>query len=232
MVATDPRRTTQQGQDRKAALLAIAERLFVERGYAETRMVDIAEAAGVTKSLVYWYFDTKDALFNEIAVDMRRRLRRAQSAAIEGTDDPLERIYLGVATSVRFIAEHHRLYGLISDLRRADPVLRATQSLSRRVLADDATTLLAEGQDRGVVRIDDDPLALARANGGAIATFVQLWADHEDPDGTGPDVDDAAHAAARYVVRAIAADQALADAVIAAHGPRRRLRLGPAAAAR
>jgi AcrR family transcriptional regulator len=218
-VSTDPRTLTRHGQDRKAELLRHAETLFIERGYADTRMIDIAQAAGVAKGLVYWYFENKDALFREIVLDMRRRLRRAQAEAIDGIDDPLERLYVGTVVSVRFIAEHHRLYGLITSLLGGDRRLRETQSQSRRVLADDAAALLAEGQDRGVVRLDDDPVALAHANAGVVSHFVLLYSDGLYSEGApGVTIDAAAHGAARYVIRAVAVDEPTADAVIAAHG--------------
>jgi AcrR family transcriptional regulator len=216
-VATDPRGLTRQGRDRKADLLRQAEALFMERGYAGTRMADIARASGVTKSLVYWYFETKEALFQDIAVDMRRRLRREQSAAMGSADDPLERLYLATVASVRFLAEHSRLYGMILSLGRDDPHLRATHAESRRVLADDATALLAEGQDRGVVRSGDDPAVLAQANAGAISNLVLLYVEARARDDIADlDLDDVAHAAARYAVHAVAADSARAAAVVGA----------------
>jgi AcrR family transcriptional regulator len=225
-VSTDPRGVTRHGQDRKAELLRHAERLFIERGYSETRMIDIARAAGVTKGLVYWYFETKDTLFHEIAVDTRRRLQRAQSRAVAGVADPLARLYLGTAESVRFIAEHHRLYGLISSLLRGDPRLREMLSQSRRALHDGAAALLAEGQERGVVRADDDPVALAHANAGVVAHFVLLYSDGLCSDDVSTmAVEDVAHAAARYVVRAVAASEAAAASVLAAHGADRPLRV-------
>jgi AcrR family transcriptional regulator len=223
-VSTEPRAVTRHGQDRKAELLRHAELLFMERGYANTRMLDIAKAAGVTKGLVYWYFETKEALFQEIAVDMRRRLRQAQGDAIAGIDDPLERLYVGIAVSVRFIAEHHRLYEMMSTLRTADRRLRATQTQSRRVMAEDGAALLAEGQDRGVVRPDEDPVALALANSGVVSHFVLLYTDRIQVEGAAPlDVDSVAHAAGRYVVRAVAASEADVERVLAARAPARPL---------
>jgi AcrR family transcriptional regulator len=226
-VPTEPRAVTRHGQDRKAKLLRQAELLFMERGYANTRMLDIAKAAGVTKGLVYWYFETKEALFQEIAVDMRRRLRQAQGDAIAGVDDPLERLYLGIVASVRFIAEHHRLYEMMSTLRGGDRRLRATQAQSRRVMAEDGAALLAEGQDRGVVRRDEDPVSLAHANSGVVSHFVLLYGDRLNVEGVAPlEVEDVAHAAGRYVVRAVAADDAAAERVLAAPGRNRPLRVG------
>lgn len=208
---------TPHGQDRRATLLRQAEQLFLERGYRNTHMVDIARAAGVTKGLVYWYFETKESLFQQVAVDMRRRLRQTQGDAIAGIDDPLERLYVGIAESVRFIAEHHRLYEMISALRGGDRHLQATEAQSRQVMAEDAAALLAEGQDRGVIRPDEDPIALARANSGVVWQHVLLHVDRPHAGGTPRfTVDEAAHAAGRYVVRAVAASAAAADRVIAA----------------
>ena len=244
-VSQESRSLTRHGKDRKAELLHHAEALFAERGYEDTRMVDIASAAGVAKGLVYWYFENKDTLFDEIVVDMGRRLRRAQGTAIAGIDDPLERLYVGTAESVRFIAGNYRLYGIISSQLRGDRRLRETRAETQRVQADDAAALLAEGQERGVVRADDDPAVLAHINAGVVYYYVLLYADARSGSaagGSGPgagrpaiDIEQAAHAAARYVVRAVGADHEAIDAVLDRHAPaapRRapRVRSQPAAA--
>nr|WP_315592625.1 TetR/AcrR family transcriptional regulator [uncultured Cupriavidus sp.] len=55
---------------RKAArpqeLVAAALELFVERGYAATRLDDVAAAAGVSKGTVYLYFANKEELFKTV----------------------------------------------------------------------------------------------------------------------------------------------------------------------
>lgn len=48
---------------RRAEVLRAAAALFGERGYAGTRLDDIAAAAGVTKPIVYRHFDSKKALY-------------------------------------------------------------------------------------------------------------------------------------------------------------------------
>jgi AcrR family transcriptional regulator len=219
-VSSESRSLTRHGKDRKAELLHHAEQLFAERGYEDTRMIDIAAAAGVAKGLVYWYFENKDTLFEEIVVDMGRRLRRAQGHAIAGIDDPLERLYVGTAESVRFIAGNYRLYGIISSQLRGDRRLRETRSESQRVQADDAAALLAEGQERGVVRTDDDPAILAHTNAGVVYYYVLLVAERQNGEGRrGLDIEQAAHGAARYVVRAVGADAGAIESVIARHTP-------------
>lgn len=218
-VSTENRSLTRHGRDRKAELLHHAEQLFAERGYEDTRMVDIAAAAGVAKGLVYWYFENKEKLFDEIVVDMSHRLRRAQGRAIAGIDDPLERLYVGTAASVRFIAGNYRLYGIISDQARGDRRRRETRARTQRIQADEATALLAEGQRRGVVR-PGDPATFAHVNAGVVYSYVMLYAESRTSDGRHElDIEDVAHGAASYVVRAVAASEEAAEAVLAKHAP-------------
>ncbi len=51
---------------RPSELTAAALDLFVERGFAATRLDDIAARAGVSKGTLYLYFDSKEALFKAV----------------------------------------------------------------------------------------------------------------------------------------------------------------------
>ncbi|HQR03854.1 MAG: TetR/AcrR family transcriptional regulator [Proteobacteria bacterium] len=51
---------------RPGELLAAALALFVEKGFAATRLEDIAARAGVSKGTLYLYFDSKEALFEAV----------------------------------------------------------------------------------------------------------------------------------------------------------------------
>jgi AcrR family transcriptional regulator len=51
---------------RPSQLLEAAFSLFVEHGYAATRMEDVAAKAGVSKGTLYLYFNNKENLFSEV----------------------------------------------------------------------------------------------------------------------------------------------------------------------
>jgi len=51
---------------RPQEIVAAALALFVERGFAATRLIDVARAAGVTKGTLYLYFTDKNALFRAV----------------------------------------------------------------------------------------------------------------------------------------------------------------------
>ena len=55
-------------------IVAAAHEIFHEKGYANTKMSDIAVAMGVTKPTIYHYFDTKENLFVAVAEFERKKL--------------------------------------------------------------------------------------------------------------------------------------------------------------
>lgn len=59
-------RWTRRKEARPQELLAAALDLFVERGYAATRLDDVAARAGVSKGTLYLYFDNKEELFKAV----------------------------------------------------------------------------------------------------------------------------------------------------------------------
>jgi AcrR family transcriptional regulator len=199
-VATE-RRLTDQGLQRRQQLLDRAVELFAARGYADTRVVDICEAAGVAKGLFYWYFENKDALFADVVRTMRRRLRRAQAAAIDRDADPLTRLAQGTAASVRFMAEHLAWFTVL-DAEQHAPTVRALLWEGTAEHAADTAAIIADGQRAGAVDDDVDPLVLAYAVVGAVAHFT--WFHRKGR--LGLDVDELVRVASRWVVQAVAGD--------------------------
>jgi len=65
-----------RGEQRYALLLDEARSLFAQRGYEATTMRDIAEAAGITASNLYRYFESKDSMIAEILGEFSDRLLR------------------------------------------------------------------------------------------------------------------------------------------------------------
>lgn len=69
---------------RPGEIAAAALELFVERGFATTRLDDVAERAGVSKGTVYLYFDSKEALFKSaVEAAMAPAIEAAEALASE-----------------------------------------------------------------------------------------------------------------------------------------------------
>ena len=210
---TEDRQLTSQGQERKDQLLACAAELFAERGYAETRVLDIVRAAGVAKGLFYWYFENKEALFRELVETNRLRLRKAQALAIDPGAEPLMRIRQGAEASVRFMASYAHFFALLEvenlEKQFADELRKGTE-----VHASDVASVLREGIDDGTVR-DEDPDLLAFGVVGTVGYYGHFHRTGRLPI---PE-DELAAFVGRFVVCSLASDEEIARRVLAAPLP-------------
>lgn len=74
-------------EDKEQLILEVARKQFVQKGFAATKMQDIAEEAQVNKALLHYYFRSKDKLYHEIIVKTLDKMvpRFAAAMAMEGT---------------------------------------------------------------------------------------------------------------------------------------------------
>jgi AcrR family transcriptional regulator len=72
---------SERQNERRAAILAAALDEFSARGYAATRLDDVAQRAGVAKGTIYLYFRDKESLFQELVRAMLSPLVGAIEAA-------------------------------------------------------------------------------------------------------------------------------------------------------
>ncbi|PUU90921.1 MAG: TetR family transcriptional regulator, partial [Halanaerobium sp.] len=56
-------------EDTKNKILKSAVKLFSKNNYHAVSMTEIADGANISKGTLYWYFDSKEELFREIAFD-------------------------------------------------------------------------------------------------------------------------------------------------------------------
>ena len=84
------RRTKEEAQATRNALLDAAERVFSERGVSRTSLSDIAAAAGVTRGAVYWHFKDKVDLLDAMLCRVMLPMDEATaSSGRDPEDDPL-----------------------------------------------------------------------------------------------------------------------------------------------
>lgn len=203
------RRFTPQGLERKQQLLDCAADLFAERGYSETRVVDIVEGAGVAKGLFYWYFENKGTLFTELVVANREGLRRAQAKAIDTSATPLQQIRQGAEASLVYMAERAPFFALL-EVENVNRAFADVLRVGTDIHTGDTRQLIEAGIVRGAIR-EDDPELLALGVVGAVGYYGHF---HRSGRTTMP-IADLAGFVARFVVSSLAADESIARTVLA-----------------
>jgi AcrR family transcriptional regulator len=136
---------------------------FADKGLAGARIDLIAEVARSNKRMIYYYFDSKEALYLAVLEDAYIEMRRNESALALGSLAPSE----AIAELVRFKFKHYEqrpyLIGLLAGENMLGArYLRQSQRLRElhASLVDTITQLLRQGAQSGEFRADVDPLEL------------------------------------------------------------------------
>ncbi len=91
---------------RREELLAIAAGLFAERGFKNTTVRDIADAAGILSGSLYHHFDSKESMVDELLDTFQTELWKKYDA-IEASDaSPKQKLEAVVRASFEAIGEH------------------------------------------------------------------------------------------------------------------------------
>ncbi len=107
----------------RASILAAAETLFAERGFAETRLEDVAAAVGIRRASIVYYFADKPALYDAVLADVFGGLLARIEPVLNGAGALAERAITAVSTWIDYVAAR--------PVDRAHPVARG-RGRSRR----------------------------------------------------------------------------------------------------
>ena len=134
-----PNRNVVRGEATRAQLIAIATRMFADRGYEDTSIEAVLREAGVSRGSLYHHFASKEALFEAVAEDMETSVGAQTLAAASGSDGPVAALRAGFLAWIRLAG---------------DPVVR-------RILLIDAPSVL--GWERWRAMEEHHALGLIRA---------------------------------------------------------------------
>lgn len=120
---------------RRQQLLDVALAVFAEQGFHATSMNDLAEAAGVTKPVLYQHFASKRELYLELLQDVGGRLHDAIVEAVTQASGPREQVERGFAAYFRFVSEHRDAFLVLfgGGTRRDDEFARHTRRVEAAV---------------------------------------------------------------------------------------------------
>jgi AcrR family transcriptional regulator len=150
-------------EQRKQQIRDAATRCFVRRGYAQTRLLDIAREAGLSKGGVYFHYRAKEQLFHDILENLSKSLQERWSfepLAEQPADRTLGRL---VTAHLRTMQDHPnevRLQNLLVAMAVQDPAFREKLEEVTQIMRDLYTGIIERGVAEGVF-IAGDPASLA-----------------------------------------------------------------------
>jgi TetR/AcrR family transcriptional regulator len=154
-------------------VLAAAEARFAERGFAATRLEDVALRVGVRRASLLYYFRDKEELYDAVLAELTRVLLARVSAALRGPGTLAERGLAAVGAWVDFVGERPGFARIL--LREAvDATTERAPRIARHAapfyaLAEE---LFVEARASGLSSASLDPIQLASQVAGTTLFFV------------------------------------------------------------
>ena len=135
-----------KGERRKQALLKIAYGLFISRGYENTSVDDIIEAAGIAKGTYYYHFESKEQTLEEVIGMMIEQETEAAKQVLYA-DIPVPQKIVGIIASLRPRQEEQPIEGAL--MRPENLIMH---SKIKRRLIETVVPLLSEAVEQGIAQ--------------------------------------------------------------------------------
>jgi AcrR family transcriptional regulator len=171
-----------KSESRRAELVAIARRVFAEKGYTNATVRDVGDRAGILSGSLYYHFSSKDALLEEILSsaldDLIARYRDAVAGA--ASLEALERL---LGAGFRWVMQERESATILHDDFR---YLRTVEQFEfvntkNREIKSVWIAALADAQASGAIRPEIDIALAYRMLMGSVLS-VGRWFDPAGPD--------------------------------------------------
>jgi AcrR family transcriptional regulator len=130
-------------------------------GYAGTRLVDVAEEAGLQAPAIYYYFESREQLIEEVVVVGTVRLRDhvvAELAAAPAGASPLDRLDIAIAAHLRqLMSDSSFAHAVIRNQSQLPEPIRRRQQVEERRYTAIWRGLFRDLRAAGDLRADIDP---------------------------------------------------------------------------
>jgi TetR/AcrR family transcriptional regulator, cholesterol catabolism regulator len=143
---------------RRQELLRIAGELFASRGFTNTTVRDIADAAGILSGSLYHHFDSKESMVDELLSTFQTGLFEQYDAIMSSDLDARGKVDAVVRASFQAIDQHHSEVAVYQNDAAYLAQFERFAYLTRRnnQLRDVWLRLLRDGVEQGALRKDLD----------------------------------------------------------------------------
>lgn len=169
---------TKRGWRTRSALVAAARELFEQRGFRETRISDIAERSRTSYGTFYHYFDSKEAVLDDLFTTVAGEMFNASQMRKGVKNDPVAKIEASNRQYFAVAARNAGIIAVIEEMAIRDARVRNLKLQMRELFLRRNEAGIKSLQRAGLVDRRLDAKITASALGGMIEHFTQMWLIH------------------------------------------------------
>jgi TetR/AcrR family transcriptional regulator, acrAB operon repressor len=175
------RKTKEEAEVTRQKLLDAAQRVFSQKGYADTRLEDVAQEARVTRGAIYHHFGGKVELYDALAKERFSRANRVLEDILAQDLLPVEKLRQLMVRALELLEEdpaYRTFQDLVLFKTAYAPELEQGMQAKRKSMADFQlmlTQLVQAGIQAGEIRADVQPENVALAALGLVNGVTMMW---------------------------------------------------------
>ena len=169
-------RTAQSRADKRRHILEAAVEVFADRGFHKSRVSDVARAANVADGTIYLYFKSKDEILLSIFEEAMAEMIEAVEKKLAPLDDPFDKLRTFTSFHMDRVERHRSVAKVLQvELRLSHTFMREYKPTKLKQYLDIVGSIVEEGQARGLIRPDVNPIIVRRALFGALDEIAMQW---------------------------------------------------------
>ena len=149
-----PKPRAKRNDVQRQTILDAASRLFIEKGFAGTNINDIADAVGVTRTALYYYFPSKEHMLEALTEDVTEKAGLlAQSVSRRDALPAKEALEQLILQHAGLILDHPLQFRVVERSESSLPEPhRSTAEAARRTVLENFVSVIQRGIDTGQFR--------------------------------------------------------------------------------
>lgn len=170
----------EQKEQRRQEILYAALDLFVTRGYAATKISDIADRVSMSVGLLFHYFESKEKLYEELVKMGLERTRYPAAQSYEIAIDFFVQFSLQLIAVMKEQPYVAKMFVLMANAQRSEGTPDSVKAIALKVnTVEQFVAIVERGQQEGSIR-QGNPMALSNAFWCSIQGVAEQYATHPE----------------------------------------------------
>jgi TetR/AcrR family fatty acid metabolism transcriptional regulator len=166
----------EKNNEKYQAILRAAIKVFASRGFFQSKVADVAQAAGVADGTVYLYFKSKDdlliSIFNETMEDVIANSR----SELQKIEDPVARLQKLASLHLSWLGRDRQLAVVFQvELRQSTKFMEEFSTTRLAEYFELIREVIVDGQAKGIFRKELQPQVATKVFFGALDEMVTNW---------------------------------------------------------
>ena len=170
------KRDNKRSSDKHRRIIEAAVKVFAKNGFYNSKVSEIARAANVADGTIYLYFQNKDDILIRLFEEEMAAVLSKMTEEVNQESDPAKKLQRFALVHLKLVEENQELAEIIQvETRQSSKFMKEYKNPQFQQYLKLISSIIREGQAKGVFRAEIEPGVFKRAFFGALDEMSRYW---------------------------------------------------------